>query len=359
MACATHLTLRIHKVFSLLAVALLLAGAGTACGNGGDSDAYVFSDGGTTADRAVEAAPSSFPRPDASEAATEGGTCGDNVCQSSETCITCPNDCGVCLACSGAPSCSNGLALPSQTPSLSFDALSAPIAQSDAGVPDTSNCADAQLRLRLSRIEVGHQGKEVWLPTGTLSGPPQSYYCLMQASDGAVVSASADAASNGTVEVALTKPTALIPDNGGADFAPTDSIFWGQAGPRLTQNNLTVTYSCFQQAQPGGSSFSAVLSAAGMAAGSLAGAGPYGWAFGVGDVALQTVAAAISASQQQGDWHMFDVTQTIDASWLLNLTNGREWSFTESGGDAAFEYPWSMTVYVESWGCADPKPSMQ
>ena len=66
-----------------------------------------------------------------------------------------------------------------------------------------------------------------------------------------------------------------------------------------------------------------MLSAAAEAAGSLAGAGPYGWAFGVGDVALQTVSAAIAAAQQQGDWHMFDVTQTIDRSWLLDLTNGR------------------------------------
>jgi hypothetical protein len=258
--------------------------------------------------------------------------------------------------CSGAPSCSNGLALPSQTVERPFDALSAPIAQSDAGVPDSTNCADAQLRMRISRIEVGHQAKEVWLPTGTLSGPPQSYYCLMQASDGAVVASSPDAGPNGTVEVALTKPTALIADYGGSDFAPSDSIFWGQTGPRLTQNNLTVTYSCFQQAQPGGNGFAAVLQAAGQAAGSLAGAGPYGWAFGVGAVALQTVAAAINAAQQQGDWHMFDVTQTIDRSWLLDLTNGRSWSFTQSGGDAAFQYPWSLTLHVESWGCADPKP---
>lgn len=76
----------------------------------------------------------------------------------------------------------------------------------------------------------------------------------------------------------------------------------------------------------------------------------------MGDVALQTVSAAINAAQQQGDWHMFDVTQTIDRSWLLDLTNGRSWSFTPSGGEAAFQYPWSLTVRVESWGCADPKP---
>jgi hypothetical protein len=61
----------------------------------------------------------------------------------------------------------------------------------------------------------------------------------------------------------------------------------------------------------------------------------------------------------QGDWHMFDVTQTIDQSWLLELTNGHVWSFTQSGGDAAVQNPWSLTVYVESWGCADVKPSSE
>jgi hypothetical protein len=181
----------------------------------------------------------------------------------------------------------------------------------------------------------------------------------VQASDGAVVSAP-DAGGNGTVEVALTKPTALINDFGGDDFGPLDSLFWGQTGPRLTQGNLTVTYSCFRQKQPGSNSWQTVLQAAGMAAGSLAGAGPYGWAFGVAGVALQTVAAAIGAAQQQGDVHLFDVTQTIDRSWLLELTNGRVWSFTQNNyntDDQAFGHPWGMTVYVESWGCANPKPT--
>jgi hypothetical protein len=285
--------------------------------------------------------------------------CGDSVCAPDENCIACPDDCGQCPVCTGAPSCTQGLALPSQPLTLSFDELSKPIASADTGVPDGgfpkgADCGGARLRLRISRIEVGHQGKEVWLPTGAINGPPQSYYCLMQATAGAVVSQS-DGGTNDTVEVALTKATAAISDNGGADFGPADSIFWGQAGPRLTETNLTVTYSCFQQAQPGGSSWATVLAAAGMAAGSVAGAGPYGWAFGIADVALQTVAAAIAASQQQGDWHMFDVTQTIDRSWLLELTNGHVWSFTQSGGDAAFQYPWSATIYVESWGCAYPK----
>jgi hypothetical protein len=273
-----------------------------------------------------------------------------------ENCTFCPTDCGECPKCTLAPSCSDGVGLPSTTQSVDFNSLStsAPAPTDDAGVSLANNCKDAQLRIRIARIEVGHQGKEVWLPTGAINGPPESYYCVVQASDGVVVS-SGDAGTGGTVEVALTKPTATINDNSGADFAPSDSIFWGQTGPRLTHNNLTITYSCFQQKDSSGAAWTNVLNAAAMAAGGLANSGPYGWAFGVGSVALNVVAAAVSAAQQQGDWHMFDVTHTIDKSRLLDLTNGRRWSFNRSGGDSAGQYPWSMTVYVESWGCAEPK----
>ncbi len=339
---ATWWKILVSSLATLLGCA---AGASTETASGGSSGGE--SDAGLTL-------------PDAGEDASPG-VCGDNVCSKDESCVSCPTDCGQCPTCNAAPSCSKGSALPAQPKALSFGELSWPLDAADAGVPDGGfpagdDCSGAQLRLRISRLEVGHQAKQVWLPTGTIDGAPQSYYCLVQASDGAIVAAP-EAGANGTVEVALTKATASIPDHGGADFAPSDSIFWGQSGPRLTQNNLTITYSCFQQKEPGSDSWSAVLSAAGNAAGSLAGAGPYGWAFGLADVALQTAGAAITAAQQQGDWHMFDVTQTIDQSWLLELTNGHVWSFTQGGGEAAFKYPWSLTVYVESWGCADPKPA--
>jgi hypothetical protein len=354
--------------------------AAIACGHGDDTAANPFAgdDGGLGSDASCSAgetqpcqclngqpgsqscgAAGTFGACACASAEAAPAQCGDNRCEMGETCETCPNDCGQCPKCDLAPSCSDGLALPSQTPTVKFEDLStpAPAPVDDAGAPVANNCADAQLRLRISRIEVEHQAQEVYLPTGTLSGPAQSYYCLLQASDGAVVPSADAGMSNGTFEVALTKPTALIPDYGGADFGPVDSMFWGQQGPRLTQGNLTITYSCFQQKQPGSNSWTAVLNAAGMAAGSLAGAGPYGWAFGLGSIALQAVAAAVAAAQQQGDWHMFDVTHTIDKSRLLDLTNGREWSFTQSGGNHAFQYPWSITVHVESWGCADPLPS--
>src|SRR5262249_39594492 len=158
-----------------------------------------------------------------------------------------------------------------------------------------------------------------------LSGSPQSYYCVVQASDGIIVGPADAGGSQGTVEVALTKATASIADFTGADFAPSDSIFWGGQGPRLTHSNLTITHRCFQQKDPGSNAWTNILKAAANAAGGLANSGPYGWAFGLGSIGLQVAAAAVDAAQQQGDWHMFDLTQTIDRSRLLDLTNGRRW----------------------------------
>jgi hypothetical protein len=289
--------------------------------------------------------------------ASTPAVCGDGVCAKSESCTLCPRDCGECPKCELAPSCSDGLALPSQPKKIEFDDLAKPLSATNDGGPLPANsCLDAQLRMRIARVEVGHQAKQVWLPTGTVSGSPQSYYCVVQASDGVIV-ANHDAGTNGTMEVALTRPTARIPDFDGADFAPADSIFWGQQGPRATRNNLTITYSCFQQKDTGDATWQKVLDAAAKAAGGLAGSGPYGWAFGLGSIGLEVASAAVAAGQSQGDWHMFDVTQTIDKSRLLDLTNGRRWSFTRSGGESAFHYPWSLTVVVESWGCADALPS--
>jgi hypothetical protein len=290
--------------------------------------------------------------------------CGDDVCSPGESCKLCPNDCGECPKCNASPSCSDGAAFPSQTTELSFDELSLPSSQATVGVPDggfpvPNACGGAQLRVRLKRIAVGHQGKMIWLPTGTISGSAQTYYCLVQATDGII--ASAPDMGNSTVELALTPPTAQIDDNSYADFGPLNSVFWGQAGPRLTQSNLTISYSCYQQKDTASSAvWQGIFDAGSKAAGGLANAGPYGWAFGLGSTVLGAVSGAISsAAAAANDRKMFDVTQTIDKSWLLELTNGHTWSFNRNGGNQAGQYPWSVTLTMESWGCANSTAPVQ
>src|SRR5262249_42562449 len=130
-------------------------GPSSSGGSGGSGSSSSSSGAGVLLDPGDAGA----PPPDAS-------VCGDNVCGPAETCRTCPTDCGQCPACNAAPSCSEALALPSQPRVLSFGELSAPIGAADAGVPDAGfpaagDCGGAQLRLRISRLEVGHQGQEV------------------------------------------------------------------------------------------------------------------------------------------------------------------------------------------------------
>src|SRR5262249_5138676 len=156
----------------------------------------------STIDATADVPPLVPPQPARDAAAA---VCGDRVCEGKETCKTCPTDCGDCPKCNLAPSCSDGFALPSQPTTVKFEDLSTPVTPgtAEAGAPTTkSTCGDAQLRMRIARIEVGHQGKQVWLPTGTLSGSPQSYYCVVQASDGIIVGPADAGGSQGTVEVA-------------------------------------------------------------------------------------------------------------------------------------------------------------
>jgi hypothetical protein len=295
---------------------------------------------------------------DMSMADPSKSVCGDYICASDENCKLCPTDCGECAKCNASPSCSNGIAFPASTVELSYDELSKPINEAKSGVPDLGfptpmGCGGAQLRVRLKRIAVGHQGKMIWLPTGTINGPAQTYYCVVQATDGFL--ASSPDMSNNTVELALTPPTAKIEDFSYADFQPLASISWGQTGPRLTQGNLTLSYSCYQQKNTGDLAvWQGIFDAGSKAAGSVANSGPYGWAFGLGSTALGAVSGAIAgAAAAANDRKMFDETQTIDKSWLLELTNGHTWSFTRSGDDKVGGYPWSVTLTVESWGCAD------
>jgi hypothetical protein len=289
---------------------------------------------------------------------SQPGVCGDGICSPDETCKLCPTDCGECAKCNASPSCSDGIAFPAQSKELGYDQLAAPMSQATSGVPDggfpsPTGCGGAQLRVRLKRITVGHQGKMIWLPTGTINGPAQTYYCVVQATDGFL--ASGPDMGNSTVELALTPPTAKIEDWGYADFDPLSSIFWGQKGPRLTQGNLTLSYSCYQQKNTADLAvWQGIFDAGSKAAGSAANSGPYGWAFGLGSTALGAVAGAIAgAAAAANDRKMFDETQTIDKSWLLELTNGHTWSFTRSGDDKVGGYPWSVTLTLESWGCAD------
>jgi hypothetical protein len=270
--------------------------------------------------------------------------CGDNVCESAENCVTCPADCGTCPACSASPSCTGASSVPdSPTALTSFNNAGQTMYTSGVGfgqTPAETGCSDPLLKMRISQIQI-HK-----------NGAPDSLelFCLVQADDGQ------------SSQLMLTSDYMnLADDNPAIVLSPSAGTFWGQAvnGVKLSQFNITVTYTCYMVTTPDALQ-SALMAIAGVAtAGSAIPGNPYGWAFGIGGAAAAAAAAATAVGS--GASPLLNVQQTIDSGALLKLTNGYTWAIEETGstkvdGDCdLFEScDWDWELDVEAWGCAAP-----
>lgn len=320
----------VSRVFRLGTAVALLSGTIAACsGANGDS-----TDGITTRADTGGAADVGFDVPtDVPDVAPK---CGDLTCNGTETCETCPRDCGACPKCDKAPSCTGAVAVPTTSTDLtSFDNAGKNLYSCGAGLgaaaKDTT-CLDPRLRIRIRQIKVDKIG--VW--PGTLN-----MYCIVNASDGA------------TSEVAVTPLQKDLKDGASLVFDPSVALFWGQKELRTTINNLTVTYRCFRNNDVSAYTkvFGSIKDEAVKAGGV---AGPWGWAFGLGGVAAGIVEAAIGSSG--GDTLRLSVQQTIDAGALLEMTNGRIWRIQMGGDGGGLNGKWDWTMEIESWGCADARP---
>jgi hypothetical protein len=278
------------------------------------------------------------PRLCTSEASGDSGPAPIKKCQICDFDVDPSQD----TVCPQAPSCGNGILGVPTNPTARADltVYTDNGAAVDAGVVDPPPagggvCLDPQLRIRLAKLTV-HRGDG-------------EGYCIIEANDGI------------TSEAAVTMKTSSLKDGDEFPFPVGQGTLWGQGHPECTSNNLTLTYYCFKVVD--NSAWAAALKAMGDTAaqvgGSPAGAGPYGWAFGLGGAAANAVAAGITAAQK--DDNRIKVQQTIPVAGLLDLTNGRTWSVRTRVQDGcnAFgcsrDYDWELTV--QAWGCADRLPS--
>jgi hypothetical protein len=331
---------------SLLLAAAVLGGA---CASGGGKHGAVIS-GATDSDGGVDAAAADAGQPapiveDAGkevDAAAQPGICGDNVCNSNETCGDCSPDCGECPKCDLAPTCTGSVAVPSFSKHLQdFDngdrTLYSSGVDQDSGVPlgvdlDKTDCIAPELRMRVRQVKIELDGVNL----GTAN-----VFCTINASDGS------------HSEVMITPAEVDIGDHHPPIvFPPEASTFWGQGKNWQTLNNLTITYQCFDDKNNG--SYKAVFDALQNGANAAGGiAGPWGWAFGVGSTAAGLISAAIPAGHAE---ERMNVQQTIDKSMLLELTNGRVWEIHSTGDAPGIGGNWDWTVEVEAWGCSDARP---
>lgn len=344
---------------ALVAVALGLCGALAACGHGEDTAGF---DPGTDAGEGgvcTLGASQSCYCPDGemgkqactssgwsgcSCALTDGnlgdGPCGDGVCNGNETCQTCPVDCGQCMACSLAPSCTNGASLPANlTPLDTLDCT-----DTDAGAPrcgvgvdagppiQDTDCLAPQLKIGLGDIRVILNGV----------GGSLDMFCMVIADDGH------------TAELIITPEEMGISDHAAPILLPTaQATFWGQdtGSPKLSQFPLTISYQCFEVDSP--STWQSVLGAIAMSAGQVASVpgNPYGWAFGAVSAGAAAAQAGLAASN--GSYLRMNYQQTIDPSVFLELTNGKTWTVEQSG--SANGHTWDWALDVQSWGCSQAR----
>ena len=271
--------------------------------------------------------------------------CGDNVCAPSESCVTCPADCGQCPACSLSPSCTGASSVPGDPMALaSFNNAGQTMYTSGMGFGDPMGdvlCSDPLLKMRVSQVQVHKNGA-----SGSLE-----MFCMVQADDGQ------------SSQLMVTPDYMNLSDNNQPLLlSPAAGTFWGEAvnGVKLSQFNITVTYQCFMVTTPDAlqSALTAIAGVAG--AGAAIPGNPYGWAFGAGGAAAAAAAAATATGS--GATALLNVQQTIDASALLKLTNGYTWVIEQTGstkadGQCGFfsSCDWDWELDVEAWGCAAPK----
>ncbi len=276
--------------------------------------------------------------------------CGDNVCAASESCVTCPADCGECAKCDLSPSCTGASSVPasptalaafnnagqtSYTSGVGFcgpsDCLPGGSACSSDGGTCCSGtctagtcpadacgsdgdpqglCSDPLLKMRVSQIQIHKNGAP-----GSLE-----MFCLVQADDGQ------------SSQLMVTPEYMNLEDNNPAlTLSPAAGTFWGETvnGVKLSQFNITVTYTCYMVTTPGAlqNALMAISNFAGAAAG-IPG-NPYGWIFGIGGAAAAAAAAATATGN--GATPLLNVQQTMDSSSLLRLTIGYTWTIEQSG----------------------------
>lgn len=291
------------------------------------------------------------PRLDAAVAVDAGGpvdagpppmVCGDLICVDAiEDCESCALDCGECPTCDMAPTCTGALAVPTSTEPLAGCENSVGdedrtnyACGTELGVaPSETTCADPQLRLRVRQMSIRRGFFDI----------ERQLYCLITAEDGAhselLVTPLRDVAGN-RMTTNLNLPLA-------------EALFWGQGDLYRSTANLTITYTCYLSSDNAATqaAIDAIADRAGDAAEHADG---YGWVFGTVSVLGEIIGSSLGAVS---DDLVLDVQQTIDASALLDMTNGRSFEIRERRGNLDLSGASDLRITVESWGCADVRTS--
>ncbi len=189
-------------------------------------------------------------------------------------------------------------------------------------------CDDPRMRVRVATLIV-HEEDDDFLN--------DEVYC-------AITSEAADAA-----EIKITPITPALDEGDQHAYSLEGGTVWGQADLAAPKGNLLLNYNCIESDTSNGYAdlLDAVAGAAN-AAGAIDVPGVDGWVFPAVGVVAGLLSGALSLD---GDDLLFNGSQVIPETEMLNLTSGAWWSVRRDGTNLNSDWDWELRM--EIWGCHD------
>ena len=194
--------------------------------------------------------------------------------------------------------------------------------------PLAAPCDDPRMRIRVARLDVHEEDDDF---------ANDEVYCAI----------TAEAAEAG--EIKVTPITPALDEGDSYTYNLEAGLVWGQLDLAAPKGNLLLSYNCIESDTANGyTDLLAAIADGANAAGGIDIPGVDGWVFPAVGVVTDLLAGALTLD---GDDLLFNGTQVVPETEMLNLTHGAWWSVRRSGTNLNSDWDWELRM--EIWGCHD------
>jgi hypothetical protein len=198
----------------------------------------------------------------------------------------------------------------------------------DPTEPFAAPCDDPRMRIRVARLDVHEEDDDF---------ANDEVYCAI----------TAEAAEAG--ELKITPITPALDEGDSHTYNLDAGLVWGQSELAAPKGNLLLAYNCIESDTANG--YTDLLMAVADAANAAGGVdipGVDGWVFPAVGIVSNLLAGALSLD---GDDLLFNGTQVVPETEMINLTHGAWWSVRRNGTNLNSDWDWELRM--EIWGCHD------
>lgn len=194
--------------------------------------------------------------------------------------------------------------------------------------PLAAACDDPRMRVRVARLDVHEEDDDL---------ANDEVYC-------AITAEAAEAS-----ELKITPMTPALDEGDSHAYNLEEGLVWGQGDLAAPKGNLLLSYNCIESDTANG--YTDLLMAVGDAANAAGGVdipGVDGWVFPAVGIVSNLLAGALTLD---GDDLLFNATQVVPETEMLNLVGGAWWSVRRDGTNLNSDWNWELRM--EIWGCHD------